>query len=268
MYSETDEITTRVTDEQIQFFADNGYLFVDRITSDEELAILREAYEEIFKHRSGRDTGNHLDLGGTDEDVDDITLEQILGPQQYNDAFLGTRAEKNARNIARQLIGEEATGGVKHAILKHPGGVETPWHQDEAYWDPINTYFSLSVWMPLQDCPIEMGCLQFIPESHKLPEIVPHQHINNDPSIHGLEVVPGQFDFSDAVSCPLKMGGVTFHRNNTLHYAGPNNTDEPRRALIFGFGVDQDRANEDREFPWQISSRTVSGRKRHDAQST
>ncbi|CAF4663935.1 unnamed protein product, partial [Rotaria magnacalcarata] len=35
----------------------------------------------------------------------------------------------------------------------------TPWHQDEAYWDPTLTYESVGVWVALQSVSIENGCM-------------------------------------------------------------------------------------------------------------
>jgi hypothetical protein len=40
---------------------------------------------------------------------------------------------------------------------------------------------------------------------------------------------------ADGVPQPLKAGGCTIHAGRTLHYAGPNLTDEPRRAYIVNY---------------------------------
>ena len=77
--------------------------------------------------------------------------------------------------------------------------------------------------------------MQFIPGSHK-SEIVPHHSIGHDVRVHGLEMdrLP---DPSKAVACPIPAGGCTIHSNRTMHYAGANRSDMPRRALILGFGT-------------------------------
>jgi hypothetical protein len=54
-----------------------------------------------------------------------------------------------------------------------------------------------------------------------------------------------------AVACPLPPGGATMHSSKTLHYAGPNTTDEPRRALIMAFSAPPTRLDEPRSYPWQ-----------------
>ena len=39
-------------------------------------------------------------------------------------------------------------------------------------------------------------------------------------------------DLSKAVAVELQPGEVVFHHSLSMHYAGPNNTDTPRRAYI------------------------------------
>jgi ectoine hydroxylase-related dioxygenase (phytanoyl-CoA dioxygenase family) len=111
--------------------------------------------------------------------------------------------------------------------------------------------------MPLQQATVENGCMQFIPGSHKL-EVLPHHSIGHDPRVHGLEVddVP-EVDEERAVACPLPPGGATFHASRTLHYAGANKSDQPRRAYILGFGAPAKQRDEPRRFPWQEEKQTA-----------
>ena len=37
---------------------------------------------------------------------------------------------------------------------------------------------------------------------------------------------------SEAVACPVAAGEAIVHHCRTLHSAGPNKTDKPRRALV------------------------------------
>jgi ectoine hydroxylase-related dioxygenase (phytanoyl-CoA dioxygenase family) len=86
-----------------------------------------------------------------------------------------------------------------------------------------------------------------VPGSHVL-DVAPHRLIN--PDSHGL-VVESEEHVQGAVACPLPPGGATMHSSRTLHYAGPNTTDEPRRALIMAFACPVRPLDEPRTFPWQ-----------------
>jgi hypothetical protein len=174
-----------------------------------------------------RERGDQFDLAGSDEEGRPAALPQILSPSPY--------------------------------------GAPAPWHQDEAYWNPQMLYRSLSVWMPLQPATLENGCLQFIPGSHRW-EILEHQSIGGDTRVHGLEVAE-PFDRSAAVPCPLPPGGATFHLNRTMHYAGPNNSEIPRRAYIIGFGLPTSKREGERRFPWNERKQTARDERARTAQS-
>jgi ectoine hydroxylase-related dioxygenase (phytanoyl-CoA dioxygenase family) len=153
-----DPVVSSVTPEQVAFFHENGFLALDPITTEDELSWMRASYDRIFAERAGREEGNQFDLGGADEEGMEARLPQILNPAKYAPELRDGVYLKHAEAICKQLLGPEATGGPGHAIFKPAGvGAETPWHQDEAYWDPSKEYTSVSVWMPLQEATIEMA---------------------------------------------------------------------------------------------------------------
>ena len=247
---------------QIESFHLNGFLALPQITSLAEVKMMRAAYDRIFSQKAGRDSGAQFDLAGTDEDEKEAALPQILGPEKFAPELWDTLARANALFIVRQLLGDEIEAQSSHAIFKPARhGAATPWHQDEAYWSADLEYRSMSVWLPLQDVDESNGCMQFIAGSH-LNDIAPHQSINNDPRIHGLELAPSaEVDVSAPTICPLPAGGATFHGPRTLHFTAPNASDRPRRALIMMFGAPpQKRAALElppRRFAWLEAKRTA-----------
>ncbi len=247
--------TIKLTNEQIAFYHREGYLAIDAITTPEEVAWLREIYDRLFTQRAGREEGNQFDLAGADEDGVAASLPQILRPDKYAPELARSLCRVNALAIAKQLLGAEAEYHGEHAILKPAlHGAETPWHQDEAYWDSDLEYNELSVWIPLQEANLENGCMHFIPGSHRF-EVMPHHTINHDPRIHGLEI--DAIDPAKAVACPLPPGGATFHGPRTLHYTPPNRSAIPRRAYILGFGTTAKRRATPRDFYWNRQKQTA-----------
>ena len=59
-----------------------------------------------------------------------------------------------------------------------------------------------------------------------------------------------------AVVCPLPAGGCTVHHNRTMHYAGPNTSDQPRRAYILGFGMPAKKRAQPLDFYWNRTKQT------------
>jgi hypothetical protein len=51
-------IITQINIEQLAFYHENGYLSVDRVASDEEIAEIRTLYDRMFASRTGRSVGD------------------------------------------------------------------------------------------------------------------------------------------------------------------------------------------------------------------
>ena len=246
-----------LTADQIRFFHLNGFLRIEApVATPEEISWMREAYDRMFEQREGWNSGDQFDLGGTDEKGKPEALPQILNPAKYAPELNDGKFLVVVNQIVKQLHGDEAEVGIAHAIFKPSGhGAATPWHQDEAYWDPAFQYKTVSVWMPLQDATVENGCLWFVPGSHEWA-VLPHQSIGGDVRVHGLEMVNTE-PCNSAIACPLPPGGITIHRNRTAHYAGPNTSDIPRRALIMMGGLPQTQNPAKRVFTWNEIKQTA-----------
>jgi len=244
-----------LTPAQKASFAANGFLTLEPITTESELATLRTLFDSLFAQRVGYKDGNLFDLTATDPKGQTTTVPQMLFPSKYAPELTQTSYWQNALSIAMQLLdvghyGREDLIVRDHAIVKPPGSTgATPWHQDEAYWEEHLDYNELSVWMPLQTTSVEMGCMQFIPRSH-LGEVLSHHPMNNNPKIIALEVDEGLINESKAVACPLPAGGVTIHSARTLHYTSGNKSAVPRRAYILTIGTPPQKRELPRNFPW------------------
>lgn len=251
-----DRPTVCLDDEQIEMFHRTGYLVLPAITTPEEVERLQSVYDHLFATKAGRAQGDHLDLVTTDEDGQTPVLPQILNPSKYASALVDTQLRANAEAIARQLLGPEAYFAGDHAILKPPHTpASTPWHQDEAYAQPEWDYNYINFWAPLQEATLENGCMQFVPGSHR-QEVLPHRPIGNDPRVIGLEVDEPERVAAGAVACPIPAGGATIHHGRTLHYTGPNQSNQPRRAYIMIFETPRKPRATPREFPWLAIQRT------------
>ena len=68
-----------LTGEQINFFRENGYLSIPRITTDEEIEWLKGIYDELFTERTGEAEGRYFDLAGPRAHDGRETLPQVLG---------------------------------------------------------------------------------------------------------------------------------------------------------------------------------------------
>ena len=246
------------TPAEVRFFRDNGYLVVERLTTDEELAWIRRIVEYIFDPQHAREPGAPIDRSGTLEPGEESRLSQAFFPEMQFPELLHTAHRRNARRYAAALLGvdESRLSSWGHMIAKPPGGRAALWHQDHAYWLPEIDYCALGVWLPMHDVPVEMGAMQFIPGSHKRG-LLPHRHA--DAPVHNVLTVGEPIDESQAVACPLKAGGATFHHSETLHYTAPNTTGEIRLAYPMEFQIAPVRRKVPEHMPWVDERRAATG---------
>jgi ectoine hydroxylase-related dioxygenase (phytanoyl-CoA dioxygenase family) len=248
----------KLTVEQIEAFRRDGFLLIENLSTPDEISALQLAYDRLFTENRGWESGDLFDMVARDNPEKGMSLPQMLWPSRYEPFLRQTRLYASAYSIAQQLLGPKLENILEHAIMKPPRhGAATPWHQDDAFSRKGSGFEeSLSIWMPLQDVTIESGCMKYIRASNHGP-LYPHRSPNNDPRIHGLEVVAPP-DLTNCVAVPLSAGGAVIHHSRTLHGAGVNGSDQPRRAYILGYSVQSRRHKRlTRDYPWNLEKQTA-----------
>jgi len=222
--------------DQVRRFRRQGFLSIPDFAPPEafeDLARLRFIFDRLFAAHTGRKDGNYFDFAGAKTEEASCAAPQMLHMSKYAPELLDSPIVQQGWKVARQVLGERARMIVDHGLLKPAGSsAATPWHQDEAFWNERYHHDGLSIWIPLQDVDEHNGCMQFASGSHR-SGVMPHQAINNDPRIHGLEVAG--LHPPRVVTCPLKLGGATLHHARTLHYSAPNHSAADRRAYVLVF---------------------------------
>lgn len=136
-------------------------------------------------------------------------------------------AERFAR-IAAELMGVR---GVRlyhdQALYKEVGGGITPWHADQYYW-PLSSDRTCTIWIPLQETPMDMGPLSFATRSHRF-EFGRDLPISDDSEAAMQDALAAQ-NFT-VHSEPYQLGEVSYHQGWTFHRAEPNHTATPRRVM-------------------------------------
>jgi len=257
-------MTLVLTSDAIRKFWEQGFLVIPEICAAQDVAQLCDVYDRLFAQRVGWHKGDFFDFAGPDTPESDPVLPQLLEPSRYEPSLKNIAFRANALAISRQLLGPSAELVFEHAMLKPARiGAETPWHQDEAFFPIYTNYQSITIWMPLQPVDRSNGCMEFIAGSHAGP-VVPHRRLHNDPRLHGLEAYVA--DVSQPVSCPLPAGGASIHHCRTLHHAGPNLSDGPRRAYALGFGVRSRKFTLRTEFPWNAARTSARDQRADEAE--
>jgi phytanoyl-CoA dioxygenase PhyH len=220
----------------IEEFQRAGFVVIERVTTREDLDRISRIMARLYRRYRGlRRLRYAWDLGpGSPEGSPEILeINQTLELEPELETTLTFR---RCRALAEKLLGRAVQYRFDHAIYKPAfNGVATSWHQDEAY-AVERRIFSAHFWVPLQTVTEDMGCMEFIPGSHRGALV---RHRRRDPlrDSHALEVA--DVDTSKAVACPIRAGDATVHFPRTVHYTGPNRTGTPRLAWALEFGPRQ-----------------------------
>lgn len=251
-----------LTPQQHADYRDQGFVVLPQLIEEAHVAELREIFDRLFSPPADGGKPLYYDLVGKDPDAefDSSSIPQLLHPCHHVPELTESQAWQRSLDVAMALLdtgdyGREDLVVRDHAIVKPPGSTgATCWHQDEAYWNDDMEWRELSVWIALQDTTREMGCMEFVPGSHK-GGIVGHHSMNNDPRIVAIEMDLENLDESKVRPCPLQAGGATVHDCRTMHYAGGNQSDEPRRAFILTVGTPPKKRETPQGFYWNEEKR-------------
>jgi len=225
------EIPMKLTQDQIDFFTQQGYLRYGALLTDAELPAYRAEYDRVFQEANQSNAFRNLADDGKATTEKQGTKRQMLQIMQVCERsllFAKLLYDPRILDIVEDLIGPNIMLFHDQALWKpaKTGGAVF-WHQDNAYWHcrPANL---LSCWLTLDDVVRENGAMQVIPGSHLAP--VWHEKAKTTSVLLELKV-----DESKAVAVDLPAGGVMFHHCQTLHYTQPNDTDRQRRAFAIHF---------------------------------
>jgi ectoine hydroxylase-related dioxygenase (phytanoyl-CoA dioxygenase family) len=203
-------------------FAEHGFVKLKHVLTPETIA----AYEPEITGKVIELNTQHLPLA--ERDTYGKAFLQVMNLWQDSEQVLEFVSSPRLARIAAQLLGVRSVR-LYHdqALYKESGGGVTPWHADQYYW-PFATDRCVTVWIPLQDTPMEMGPLAFAAGSHRF-EHGRDLPISDESEQVLQEALVGQ-DFPE-VSEPYDLGEVSYHLGWTFHHAAANNTAIPRRVM-------------------------------------
>lgn len=247
-----------LTENQLRHFEEEGFLMIEELIPQRILDDLIEEYGGVLDslaselHTAGviestyeelpfgeRLTAVYRDSGQVHAQYFDFSLPG--NANQYTPFWTGPAVfraltQPDLLDAVESIIGGEITSNpVQHVRIKPPEHLTpadthnnallaaTPWHQDNgvvrAEADDTDM---LTVWFPLLDAPVESGCLQIIPRSHRR-ELLTHCS-----GSQGLSVPDAILELESVRPMPMKAGDVLFLHKHTCHGSLSNVSDRIR----------------------------------------
>ena len=221
----------RLTDDQIEFFHEQGYLSGIRALNDEQLEALRG---ELAKLINPNHPGHHLFYEfHSNESTDPSTvLFHALGAWRISPAFHDLLWNPAFLMPASQLLGGAVRFWHDQLFVKppHHGGV-VAWHQDYSYWKRTQPMAHLSCWIGLDDSTRENGCVHYAPGSHRW-SLLPITGLASDMNAIQSVLSEEQKTQFKPVAIELKAGECSFHHPLMIHGSFANRSDRPRRGAV------------------------------------
>ncbi len=206
------ETQTTVSEEQVQFYKENGYITFGRIFTEPELDELRDYVDVMIEN---------LPEGRRPEQMDVPHFEH-----PYLFKYL---THPNVLKVIERFIGPDIVLWSSHFISKREkDGMEVPWHQDGVYWGKmLEPMHVITMWLAVDESKIENGCMRVISGSHNLRDRR-YEKVDRDNNLFGSEVVEADLDGTKAVNLELEVGECHFHDAWTIHNSSPNASQKRR----------------------------------------
>ena len=223
-------MNTQLSEAQIEFYRENGYLAVEDLLDGEELERWRAAL-------SGA-TARHIAMNarhnqGTDNYYKNVFV-QCVNLWKTSDRIKELVADRRLGRLAATLAGVD---GIRlyhdHALVKQPWSNPTNWHVDNPM-DPFHSRQSIMLWVALDDATLQNGCMYFLPGTHKSSRFDLSGSLDVA-RIDGLLAAYPDWAHIEPAPVEVKAGAGIFISGMIAHAAGPNMTIHPRRAMAMLF---------------------------------
>jgi ectoine hydroxylase-related dioxygenase (phytanoyl-CoA dioxygenase family) len=222
----------RLSRHQVDFFHDQGYLSTVRILNDAQVDALRE---EVSQLANPAHPGNELfyEYHSNESTDPNTVLFHALGAWRISPGFHDLLWNPAFTVPASQLLEGAVRFWHDQLFCKpaHHGGV-VAWHQDYSYWTRTQPLAHLTCWIGLDDSNRENGCLQYIPGSHRWPDLPITGLAGDMAAIDAVLNDEQRREFEKPVAVELKKGEAAFHHPRLVHGSFANLSDRSRRATV------------------------------------
>jgi phytanoyl-CoA hydroxylase len=250
-----------LTQDQINFYHENGYLAIENFWDEGTVKVLIDEITTILQNADLSAVKSIFSTKENNRNRDDYFLTsggeirffweekawsedgQLTAPKEVainkighalhdlNPEFQKVSYEGRIGSICHELGINKPLAVQSMYIFKQPriGGEVVP-HQDGTflYTEPQSC---IGFWWPLHDCTKENGCLWIVPGSHK--KGVLQQYRRRDPPATGAEIVPKEpveWDLKGAVPLETRKGALVILHGAVVHYSEENHSPFPRHA--------------------------------------
>lgn len=218
------QVSGPLTDEQIEFFREQGYVVVPGLFSKSEIGPVTQWVEEV--EAWPETAGKWMMYFEQTEDKQRL-LNRIENMLPYHEQFNALAAGEKMQGACSQLFGEPATLFKDKINFKKPGGGGFESHQDvQAGWAKYAD-LHITVLINIDKTTIENGCLEMAGGFHNRGLLGDEWTPLDDANIGELKYEKIEAEPGDAV----------FFDSYAPHRSEPNRSNSPRRVLYYTYNA-------------------------------
>ncbi len=228
------------------FYQEHGWVTTSQVLED---SVIEEVLDGLQQHWSGH---RDFTLDGAGKHFVDWMPGHSAGTR--NNEYISLQNRKVRALAWSPVVGAIAASAAGTSEIRlfddqtvyKPGGQTNAvvgWHVDGDYWGTCSSWNMLTAWIPLHDCPEEMGPIVVLDGSHKWSHKIDRSVL----SFHSADMdalqrhIEGQGYEYKPVTMQLKRGQFSLHHCRAIHGSYPNRSANPRIALAVHV---QDKDNE------------------------
>lgn len=228
----------KLSDEQLNFFHENGYLADIKLLEEWQVDALNEELAAIVEPGH---PANHLfyEFHSNESTDPNATLFHALGAWRVTGGFHDVLWNPAFVMAASQLLGDQPVRFWHDQLFCKPaynGGV-VAWHQDYSYWTRTTPMQHLTCWTALDDASTENGCLYYVPKSHRWGLLDKPELAGDMDGLKNYMTEAQKAEFKP-VPIELKKGHGTFHHPLMVHGSFQNKSNRSRRAFVLNVFAD------------------------------
>lgn len=215
-----------LTQAQVDFFREHGYLLVPGMFSAAEAAQYRQESHALIERLQRGGQTDATWASAREVTMNKTSLLHCHNVQFHSALLCRLMLEDRLTAAAAQIIGSPNVQLHHNKLFIKPPekGSPFPMHQDQPFF-PHDKDSMIAAVVHFDDAPLEKGCIRVVPGSHKNGPI-PHQPEG------GWHLPFDQYPLESSVACPAKAGDVLFFSYLTIHGSGVNTSSEARTTLL------------------------------------
>lgn len=214
-----------ITDEQAQFFLDNGFLVIRNVIVGEELRLVQDEMQKLFDRGAAGVVNDPDYMYGVGVKSGQQILKRIEYVIDKSDPMKALLGHPFILRSVEKLQGRNFIPTWDSMVLKAPNeGVIVPWHRDAAVpegCEDKRPIFNVDFYLDEADL---QTCLWVIPASNQWTKAESDARCAQ----------PG-FSTEDAIPVPMQPGDVILHNIEVLHGSPAGDGNPLRRTVYYEF---------------------------------